>query len=277
MDKEEWAGRVGDVWATEQHRTDRTFEPVDEALVEAAVAAVYGIATPHILDVGCGAGTTSFSLATRLPGATINGIDLSPALSGAAVARAAGLPDHVRSRCRFERADATVWTGETGFDLLVSRHGVMFFDDPVAAFAHLRSLAKAGGRLVFSCFRAPKENAWVAKFAHLMPGGPSDPHAPGPFAFADRDRVAAILAEAGWRDAQATALDFAYVAGAGGDPVADANDFFARIGPVSRAIRELDEAGRERLRAGLDEQVRAHFDGEKVSFPAAAWIWSAQA
>jgi SAM-dependent methyltransferase len=272
MDKSEWAGRVGDVWAEEQRRTDRTFEPVDAALVAAAVAAVERIARPRILDIGCGAGTTSFSLAARLPDATITGIDLSPALTAAASARSPA-----SSSYRFEQADATYWSTETDFDLLVSRHGVMFFDDPVAAFAHLRSLAKEGGRLVFSCFRSAKENHWASALAHLMPGGPADPYAPGPFAFADEDRVSDILSRAGWRDAKAAPLDFGYVAGAGGDPVADANDFFARIGPISRAIRELDETGRERLRAGLDEQVRAHHKDGKVSFPAAAWIWSAHA
>ena len=272
MDKSEWTGRVGDVWAEEQRRTDRTFEPVDDALVATAAAAVEGIAAPRILDVGCGAGTTSFSLAARLPGATITGIDLSPALARAASARAAGIP-----RCRFEQADATRWAGERDFDLLVSRHGVMFFDDPVAAFSHLRTLAKEGGRLVFSCFRSAKENHWASALAHLMPGGPGDPHAPGPFAFADEQRVAGILSQSGWRGAEAVPLNFGYVAGAGDDPIADANDFFARIGPVSRAIRELDDAGRERLRAGLDEQVRAHHKNGQVTFPAAAWIWSAQA
>lgn len=272
MDKEEWAGRVGDVWAEEQRRTDRTFEPVDEALVDRAAAAVEGVAAPRILDVGCGAGTTSFSLAARFPDAAITGIDLSPALVRAAADRGTG-----QSRCRFEQADATLWAGETHFDLLVSRHGVMFFDDPVDAFAHLRTLACDGGRLLFSCFRSPKENVWASALAHLMPSGPADPDAPGPFAFADKNRVADILSQAGWRGAKATPLDFGYVAGAGDDPVADANDFFARIGPVSRAIRELDDAGRERLRAALDEQVRAHHNNGVVSFPAAAWIWEARA
>jgi SAM-dependent methyltransferase len=271
MDKSEWAGRVGDVWAEEQGRTDRTFEPVDKALVATAAETLEGIAAPRILDVGCGAGTTSFSLAARLPDAAITGIDLSPALIEAASARAAD-----QLRCRFEQSDATLWTGENDFDLLVSRHGVMFFDDPVAAFAHLRTLTKGGSRLVFSCFRSPKENVWASALAHLMPGGPADPHAPGPFAFADRDRVASILSQAGWGDVRATPLDFDYVAGAGDDPVADANDFFQRIGPVSRAIRELDPAGRERLRAALDEQVRAHHANGVVSFPAAAWIWEAR-
>ena len=272
MDKSEWAGRVGDVWAGERRRTDRTFEPVDAALVATAVRAVESVAAPRILDVGCGAGTTSFSFAVALPDASITGIDLSPALIAAASARAADQP-----RCRFEQGDATIWAGGMGFDLLVSRHGVMFFDDPVAAFAHLRTLTKLGGRLAFSCFRSPKENVWASGLAYLMPGGPADPHAPGPFAFADRDRVADILSRAGWSEAEATPLDFAYVAGAGDDPIADANDFFQRIGPVSRAIRELDEAGGERLRAALDKQVRAHRRDSIVSFPAAAWIWEARA
>jgi SAM-dependent methyltransferase len=272
MDKSEWTGRVGDIWAEERSRTDRTFEPVDAALVAAAAASLEGITAPCILDIGCGAGTTSFSLAAHLPDARITGIDLSPALAAAAASRAVDA-----SRCRFEQADATLWVGERDFDLLVSRHGVMFFDDPIAAFAHLRTLAKPGGPLVFSCFRAAKENVWASGLAHLMPGGPADPHAPGPFAFADRDRVAAIIAEAGWRDAAAIPLDFDYVAGAGDDPIADAEDFFARIGPVSRAIRELDDAGRERLRKELSVIVRAHRQGDRVIFPAAAWIWSARA
>lgn len=311
MESSEWIGRVGDVWAAEWPRTDRTFAPVDRALVDAAVSALAAIASadaavPHILDIGCGAGSTSLSLAARLPDATLTGIDLSPALVAVARDRAAGEP-----RCRFEQADATRWgdresvAAENGFgrngteggdpkeggasgdaprgargafDLLVSRHGVMFFDDPVAAFAHLRGLARPGAALVFSCFRSPADNVWASGLASLMPGGGAgDPQAPGPFAFADTERVAAILAQAGWRDATPRPLDFAYVAGGGPDPVADAIDFFSRVGPVSRALREADPPVRERLHEGLAALVARHHAGDHVAFPAAAWIWSARA
>ena len=272
MDSFEWTGRVGDVWAEEWCRTDRSFEPVDAALVGAAVACLESTTEPKILDIGCGAGTTSLSLAERLPTATITGIDLSAALLDVARARAAHTP-----RCGFEQGDASFWAGESDFDLLVSRHGVMFFAEPVAAFAHLRSLARPGGGLVFSCFQSPALNVWASGLSHLMPKNSGDPFAPGPFAFADGRHVANILARAGWRDAAAEPLVFDYVAGAGADPVADAIDYFRRIGPVARALRDLDDGPRERLRAGLDALVREHHHGGRVSFPAAAWIWSATA
>ncbi|MFD1611651.1 class I SAM-dependent methyltransferase [Sphingomonas tabacisoli] len=272
MDSSEWTGRVGDVWAEEWRRTDRSFVPVDAALIAAAVSCLQGISEPRILDIGCGAGTTSLSLAQRVPSASITGIDLSAALLDVARARAANTP-----RCRFEQGDASRWNGERDFDLLVSRHGVMFFADPVAAFAHLRSLARPGGGLVFSCFQSPALNVWASGLGDLMPQPTGGPFAPGPFAFAHERHVTDILTRAGWRNPTAQPLAFDYIAGAGDDPVADAIDYFRRIGPVARALRDLDEPRRTRLAEGLDAFVRAHHDGDRVSFPAAAWIWSATA
>jgi SAM-dependent methyltransferase len=272
MDSSEWEGRVGDLWAEEWRRTDRTFVPVDDALIESAVAQLADVAQPRVLDIGCGAGTTSLSLGQRLSGASITGIDLSAALLGVARSRAVDQP-----QCSFEQGDASRWAEGNDFDLLVSRHGVMFFDDPVAAFAHLRTRARPGGALIFSCFAAPAENIWATGLANLMPNNEGDPFAPGPFAFADKRHVGDILARAGWQDATARPLGFDYVAGAGEDPVADAISYFRRIGPTARAFRDLDEADRNRLLEGLDTLVRKHRVGDRVSFPAAAWIWSATA
>lgn len=272
MDKSEWEGRVGDVWAEEWRRTDRSFVPIDKALAAAAAKCLAAGTSARILDIGCGAGTTSLSLARQLPDASITGVDLSQALIGVARTRAADA-----LRCRFVQGDASRWAGETGFDLLVSRHGVMFFGDPVAAFAHLRSLARPGGRFVFSCFRAAEQNRWASGLSHLIPGAAPHPHAPGPFAFADEKRVHDILSRSGWRDAEPRPLDFDYVAGEGDDAAADAADYFRRIGPVARAARELDDAGRARLLEALDALVAAHLKANRVTFPAAAWIWSATA
>ena len=272
MDKSEWEGRVGDVWAEEWRRTDRSFVPIDTVLVATALELLAHADSPRVLDVGCGAGTTSQSLARSVPTARITGVDLSQALIDVARSRAADMP-----RLRFEQGDASRWAGEGDFDMLVSRHGVMFFDDAVAAFTHLHSLARPGGRLVFSCFRAAEHNLWASGLNHLIPGATPGPHAPGPFAFADEKRVQGILRDSGWRDASAVPLDFDYVAGEGDDPAADAADYFRRIGPVARALRELDADGRARLLDGLAALVAAHVDGNRVILPAAAWIWSATA
>jgi len=274
MQASDWAGAIGETWAEEWVRTDRTFAPVDAALVAAIAARLAGVDAPRILDVGCGAGRTSLSLADALPDAQVTGIDLSPALVAAAQGRAG---DDSRCRCRFLVADAGTWTDEGGFDLIASRHGVMFFDDAVAALATIRARAAPGAPLVFSCFRAPSLNPWASGLARLVGGPAPDPFAPGPFAFADSQHVAGLLAAAGWRGAHAIPLDFTYVAGGGADPVADAVGLFLRIGPTAFAMRTAEGGERERLRAGLDALVRDHLIDGEVAFPAAAWIWSATA
>lgn len=265
----DWLGRTGAVWAEEWRRTDRSFAPVDAALV-ATVGGLDLPPSPRLLDIGCGAGATSLALAERLSRASVTGIDLSAALVAAARSR------DTEGRARFIVADAGRWTDATGFDLLVSRHGVMFFDDPRAAFGHLHGLARSGAPLVFSCFDALARNHWVAALAPLLPPSPSaDPKAPGPFAFADRDFVAGMLADVGWREAAAEALDYDFVAGAGDDPVTDAVAMFGRIGPTALALRSLDGSAREQLLDGIARICEEHRRGDRVIFDAAAWIWKA--
>jgi len=275
----EWRGRIGDVWAEEWRRTDRTLAPVNEALVAAAVAAAEAFDRPRILDVGCGAGATSLALAAALAEAEIIGIDLSETLIAAARERAgAGA-----GKLRFEVADAARWApARAGFDLIVSRHGVMFFDDPVAAFAHLRALAGAGARLVFSCFRSRADNQWVTALRPILerfaPAALAAPEpAAGPFAFADPDRIAAILTGAGFAPPAIRPLDFDFVAGAGEDPLADAISYFRRIGPFAALLRELDERAAGEAVAALAEIAARHRAGDRILFRAGAWIVTAKA
>lgn len=274
----EWRGRVGEIWAQEWRRTDRSLAPVNDALVAAAAAEAARFAHPRILDVGCGAGATSLALAAALPDATITGIDLSEALVAIARERAAG-----RESLRFEVADAACWApAAAGFDLIVSRHGVMFFDDPVAAFAHLRALAGAGARLAFSCFRARADNQWATAlrpiFERFAPEALAAPEAlTGPFAFGDPARVEAILAGAGFAAPDIRAFDFDFVAGAGEDPVAEAVAYLRRIGPFARLLRELEEGAGAAAVAQLAGIAAAHRAGDRISFRAAAWLVTAKA
>lgn len=274
----EWRGRVGEVWAEEWRRTDRSLAPVNAALVAAAAAEGRRFERPRILDVGCGAGATSLALAAALPDAEITGVDLSDALVAAARERAGGRPN-----LRFEVADASSWTpARAGFDLIVSRHGVMFFADPVAAFAHLRSLARGDARLVFSCFRERAANQWVTAlrplFERFAPQALAAPDPPaGPFALGDPARIASILTAAGFASPDIRPLDFAFVAGAGEDPVADAVGYFRRIGPFASLLRELDAGAAGAAVEALTQIVLRHRTGEQIAFRAAAWIVSAKA
>ena len=159
--------------------------------------------------------------------------------------------------------------------MLVSRHGVMFFDDPETAFAKLAASVAPGTPFVFSCFAARDDNPWATEPLAAIGGagaGPApSPHAPGPFAFADPARVGNLLSATGWIPDVPQRVDFAYVAGGGADPVTDAVGYFTRIGPAAARWRELGEAARGPLAAACERRL----SGETVVFPATAWIWSA--
>lgn len=264
----EWTGTAGTAWAEEWRRTDRSFGVLTGRLLDAGDFAA-------ALDIGCGAGELVERLAAANPGAPVTGVDISAELVAVARTRCAALPN-----ARFELTDAARWTAREPVrpDLLISRHGVMFFAEPVAAFAHLRGQAAPRALLRFSCFRAREDNAWATALGSALSPQPApDSHAPGPFAFADPGRVTTILEASGWRDIGFEPLDYAMIAGEGPDAATQALAYFQRIGPAARALRELPEAGRaaaiERLRA----VIAAHQHGNRVDLPAAAWIVTARA
>lgn len=267
----EWRGRVGDAWAEEWRRTDRTLAPLNDALVARAAA----LRPASILDIGCGAGATSLALAEALPGARITGLDLSEALAAVARDRTRGRPG-----LRIEVGDAASWRPGTGmFDLIVSRHGVMFFADAEAAFAHLRSLLAPAGSLLFSCFRAREENEWIAAqrpiLARFAPEALDAPDpAVGPFAFADPARIEAVLAAAGFPPPRIEPLDFDFVIGDGAEPVAEAVHYLSRIGPLARLLADFDPEPKRQAIGEIEKLAAARLDNGQVAFRAAAWIVS---
>jgi len=274
-DSTQWQTNVGSVWAEEWRRTDRSFADLAPHLEAAILDAAPG--TGAVLDIGCGAGSTSLALAAARPTLSVTGIDLSPDLIAVATDRGAALPN-----ARFQVADAAdppppILGG--AHDMAVSRHGVMFFADPVAAFTTLRELLKPGAPLIFSCFQAPERNPWASEIAEAAGGEPLDASgaAPGPFAFADPDHVADVLREAGWSDGHVRDVEYRYIAGEGADPVGDALSFLSRIGPAARALATLPEADRPAALARFHAVLERHRTGDAVTFPAAAWIWTARA
>ena len=270
----DWSGTVGGVWADEWRRTDRSFAGLSHHLDAAILAAAPDRGAA--IDIGCGAGATSIALASARQGLAVTGIDIAHDLVAIARRRAAGLDN-----ARFLAADLNRSVdGLPAADLFFSRHGVMFFDDPGAAFAALRRVAKPGAALVFSCFRDPSLNPWASDLVEAVTGAAPQPaagYAPGPFAFADRAFVADLLARAGWHGAKADPVDYRYVAGAGDDPLADAVSFLRRIGPIARALRDVPDARRAAMLDKLAAALQKHREIDEIAFPAAAWIWRARA
>ena len=266
----DWKEQVGRSWAENYRLTDRSFAGLTERLL----GRIGGCQGKAVLDIGCGAGELCLAVARGNDSAEVVGLDVSPALIEAARRRGTEHPN-----ARFEEADAGSWNGgEFRPDRLISRHGVMFFDMPRNAFAHLRAIANPDAELVFSCFRSPKLNPWASQLASLLElPAASDPRAPGPFAFADQDYVHSILSEAGWSEINHAEVDFAYVAGMGEDPVEDALQLFTRIGPAAPALRALDGAARERALGWMRDWLSEHRSGDIVALKAAAWIVSAKA
>lgn len=267
----DWQGKTGEGWAAEWKRTDRSFGGLTERLL----ARTRELPFRHVLDVGCGAGELSLALARGHPHVRVVGVDVSPALVAAARERADRL-----SNVEFDLADAGQWHPTDDFvpQLLISRHGVMFFADPKAAFANLASIAADDSTLLFSCFRDLRENPFFSEIGSLLPRSAAqpDPLAPGPFAFADRDRVRSILTGGGWRDVAFEPFDFAMIAGAGDDAVEDALAYFQRIGPAAAALRELDDDARVRVLQALRRVVVENCRDGVVALRAATWIVTAR-
>jgi SAM-dependent methyltransferase len=260
-----WNSEAGDTWAREAVRLDAMLAPIGEAVI-AALAPKPG---ERVLDVGCGAGATSRSLATL--GAAVTGADLSAPLLAAAKA-AGGGPSYIE-------ADAGADALPGPFDALFSRFGVMFFADPTAAFAHLRGAMAPGGRMAFACWRTMLENDWAreplaAALPHLTtPPEPQDPFAPGPFALADPERTKGILTAAGWRDVSLEPLSLPYRVGADAE---DALSLMLKIGPMGRLLREQPEAVPKVLPA-LQALIAKRATAEGVMFTAACWLVRAAA
>jgi len=194
-------------------------------------------------------------------------------------ARATALAPH-HANLAFEAGDAGAMAlAPAAFDVLFSRFGVMFFADPVTAFAHLRGALKPGARVAFVCWRAITENPWakIPLDATVREMGskpePADASAPGPFAFADRGRVCGMLEQAGFRDAEAEAFDARVVYG---KTALEAAKRVAAMGPAARLLVERDDATVARVVARTAEGI-ARFEGpEGVAVPGATWVVTAR-
>ena len=274
---DEWNGQLGQRWAELQDEIDGIVMPFGMAALEHAAPQ----SGERVIDIGCGCGGTTIELAQRVGAAgRVLGVDVSQPML--AVAQARALRDGLAAgdaTLEFRQADASTAELPAHRDLLFSRFGIMFFAQPVPALRHLRGALRAGGRLVFVCWRQPRDNPWAmaplmaARQALGITPSPVDPHAPGPFAFADDRRLSALLAEAGYADIQLQRFDAPVLLGHSAQAAA-ANA--ARIGPVSRMSRDLDTDQVTRMLEAVQQALQpvAAADGS-VRLAGSTWIVSA--
>lgn len=271
--REFWSGKAGDEWTALADRLDAMMQPIADAALSAGAFK----AGERVLDIGCGSGATSLEIAKRV-GATgaVTGIDLSPQLLALARERAQGA-----ANVTFTEADASAARFDPIYDAAFSRFGVMFFEDPTAAFANIRTALKPNGRLAFICWRAQADNEWASMPLETIkpmlkaPLPSPDPEAPGPQSFADPERVRRILDGAGWRDVAIQAWDGVLRVGGGGS-VEDAANFVLRVGPCSRAIED-QALDKEEARRRLTEALAVLYRDGAVHFDAGCWIVTARA
>ncbi len=267
-----WNAAAGETWTTMQDKLDGQIQPLGEAAIEAL-----GLkAGDRVVDIGCGCGQTTAALARRVGSAgSVLGVDISrPMLAAARHSLAAqGL-----AQASVIEADAQThpFAPQT-FDAAFSRFGVMFFADPTAAFANILKGLRHGGRLAFVCWRPFAENPWMtvplaaAQPFFPEPAPPTDPLAPGPFAFADPDRLRTILSAAGFADIAMTAQDKAI----GAPNLDEAIETALKVGPLGARLREQPDKAVIVVDA-IREALSAHATTDGVRLGSATWIVTAR-
>jgi SAM-dependent methyltransferase len=269
-----WNEVAGPKWAKHQGRLDDMIGPLGAAAIDRAA--------PHpgerVLDVGCGCGATALELRDRVGDrGEVLGVDLSEPMLEVARGRTTGM-----AGVRFEKADAqTEPLPSMHFDLVFSRFGVMFFADPIAAFANLRRALRPSGRLAFLCWQPPTRNPWMMvpmmALADVIPlPPPPPPEAPGPFSLGDPARIEGILGEAGFRDVAIDAVEQPIWLGGRGGSLDDVVDFALQLGPALNALADASADQKARAAIRIRDALSPYAVGEDVQMHAATWVVTAR-
>jgi ubiquinone/menaquinone biosynthesis C-methylase UbiE len=265
---EAWNGYEGTHWADHHDRWNTVVSGInDELFAAAAIASDAGV-----LDVGCGAGQTTRLAARTARYGQATGVDLSGPML--ARARATATEEGV-TNVGFEQGDAQVHPFPSGaFDVAISRGGIMFFADPVAAFANIGRALRVGGRLAFACLRAVEHNDWftvplTALLGHKPDFTDNAPYAPGMFSLADPDRISGLLTMAGFQDVRTAPVDTAMVYGR------DAATFILSTGPVRYNLRDADPSAIDQARERLTTALRPYEESGTVRMHGAWWVVTA--
>ncbi len=247
-----WSGGAGHDWVHQHALLDLQMQPILDALL-ARVDLETG---QRVLDVGCGTGQSVIAAAKAVgPQGYVLGADISPPMLDLARTRAAGLEN-----VRFECVDVAAHDfAQTPFDRVMSRFGVMFFADSVAAFKNIAAAMKPGAKIAFATWGQIEQNPWFtlpARIAKAEIGTPpkSDPDAPGPFALRDIAKVESILRDAGFSDVHGAAENMRFTLPGGARQFAS---LCTHVGPAAGTLRFFDADAQARKR--LEEKLFTAF------------------
>jgi SAM-dependent methyltransferase len=270
---EHWNSAAASYWVTHQLRYDAMLAPFGDRLLAAA-----RIAAPDgVLDVGCGCGATTLEAGRRAVTGAATGLDLSTPMLEVARGRAA------RERLgnvSFVAGDAQTYPLPAGsFDVAISRFGVMFFDDPGAAFLNLAGALAPGGRLAFVCWQDLLSNPFIsvpglALAEHAALPDPGPPGAPGMFALADPGRIRSLLAGAGLTEVVIEPVTQEILLGGGGT-LADAVEFVRHGGMARAALAGVDKVTRDRGLAAVSDALEPYVTAGGVRIGTASWLVTA--
>jgi SAM-dependent methyltransferase len=268
-----WNEIAGPRWVKQNERLERMIGDLGTSAIERARPA----RGEDVLDVGCGCGSTTIELGRRVgESGSVLGVDLSAPMLEVARSKASA------ANVGFANADAQSQPfPPASFDLVFSRFGVMFFADPAAAFANLHRALRPGGRLAFLCWNFLQKNPWMtvplgalASVVALPP--PPPPDAPGPFSFADSERVKGILASAGFTDIAFTALEQQIWMGGRGATLDEGAEFALQLGPAGAAFRDAPKEMQDRIVATVRGALAPHVTADGIPMSACTWIVAAR-
>ncbi|MQM27880.1 methyltransferase domain-containing protein [Glycomyces sp. NEAU-7082] len=274
--RQNWAESAAG-WVANEAVFDAVFTPVTGAILESA-RPEKGL---RVLDVGCGTGTLLAK--STAAGAEAVGVDISEGMAAAARER---VPEATVLVADAQTADLLREAPGSPFDRVVSRFGVMFFEDSQAAFANLRRATAPGARMVFACWRSLDENPMFslgsARLAERLDPKPESPAEgePGPVAFADSGRLGSLLEGAGWGEVRIDPLDFTCDYGFNGTDGVEERLGQILSGGVGRLAQEQlrPRVGADEWESLLDEvreELRRNRVDGALRFPGAVWIVNA--
>ena len=270
---ESWDGPGGQHWVAEAERYDRMTRSFGERIIEAAAPGP----GEQVLDVGCGNGAVALAVSALVaPGGSVMGLDVS----GPMLAYARRRAEQARiASVSFRQGDAQVYPlPRAGFDAVVSRFGVMFFDDPVAAFANIGRALRPGGRSAFTCWRDLIVNDWL-----MVPAGAAlqcvpmpdlgQPGAPGPFSLADPERVHQVLRDAAFAQIALEEITRPMPMGSSADDVLA----FMRGTEMAHVLMTgVDSGTAERAWAAVKAALQAHAEPGGITLAGTAWLVTAR-